>query len=165
MTDDFDIDLTDQQRAYLTALIEGETTVKHAALEAGIHPVTPYGWRKNVEGFAEIEDICRELSFDDIVQRVNEFAVDGVPVQIMAGGQPVWAVDDEGDFLLDDDFERIPLVRREHKVEYAKLALQTGGRIGKDADKIGVDVTKGKDGDPDTIKINIVRPDPNRFNF
>lgn len=164
--EDFDIELTDQQIAYLNQLLAGETTVKHAAIKAGIHPLTPFAWRRKNEDFAELESICMQLSFDDVQKRVAEFAMDGIPVMMMAGGAPVWKIDpNTGEYALDENFERIPMHRREHKVEYAKLILQAGGRTGQGSEKIGIGVQKGDDGTPDTITVNIVRPDPSRFDF
>lgn len=158
----YDLDLDEKQEAYLEALLDGTPTIKHAAEKAGVHPLTPFKWRRNVEGFAELEDTCRHLSSDDLVQRIHEFALNGVETEITIAGHPVFAKNPDGSLLLDDDFNPVPLIKREHKVEYAKLALQAGGRIGNGSERLTIDQQKGDDGQPDHFRITLVRAENGR---
>lgn len=150
---------THKQIAYLTAWETGVASVSAACRLAGTTHTSVRKWRENEE-FAKAEQEAILVSKDILRDEIRDRSINGVSELILIGGEPVPLCDDEGNPVLDENFNPVYKTRRTKKHEDLKLDAIVSGLTTAGKEGITVGVTPGKDGSG-KIEIEIVRSDGN----
>ena len=116
-------------------------------------------WREDNE-FAQAEQEAILISKDILRDEIRDRSINGVAELVMIGGEPVQLFDDEGNPVLDENFNPVYKTRRMKKHEDLKLDAIVSGLTTSGKEGITVGVTPGKDGSS-KIEIEVVRSDGN----
>lgn len=104
-----------QKEAFLTAF-RASGNVKRSLNTIKEHRSTLRKWLKEDEdfrkNFMEIERDWFEERLDDADDECFRRAVTGVPEPVVYKGMIVYELDENGEYLLDDNFEKIPVTVR-----------------------------------------------------